>query len=181
MRRAFGRPFRRGFGPDVPPLLQRANQWMAAGNYVEAADAFEQLARAAEARGGPRAPVFHLQAGRARVLAGQTAAGLDHFERGLGLFAVRGQAGRVHNASQRIVTELNQRGLAKEASRISAYVKSLLPDFDPNLASPAPVRKAALPTHCPGCGAPVRADEVEWIDDLTAECAFCGSPVRGKV
>ena len=49
MRRGFGRPLRRMLGPDVPPLLQRANQMLSAGNYAEAASAFEQLARAAEA------------------------------------------------------------------------------------------------------------------------------------
>ena len=54
MNRGFGRPFRRMFGPDIPPLLQRANQMMANGKYVEAASAFEQLARAAE--GARRTP-----------------------------------------------------------------------------------------------------------------------------
>jgi hypothetical protein len=90
MRRGFGR---RMFGPDIPPLLQRANQMMANGNYVQASSAFEQLARAAEARGGPRAPFFYIQAGRARVMAGQTAGGLEYLERGLGLFAARNQRG----------------------------------------------------------------------------------------
>ena len=74
MRRGFGRPLRRVLSPDIPPLLRRANQMLSAGNYAEAASAFEQLARAAEARGGPRGPPFlYLQAGRSRVMAGQTA------------------------------------------------------------------------------------------------------------
>ena len=33
---------------------------------------------------------------------------------------------------------------------------------------------------CPSCGAAVRPDEVEWLDYVTAECAYCGSPVRGE-
>ena len=33
-------------------------------------------------------------------------------------------------------------------------------------------------SHCPSCGASLRPDEVEWLDDVTAECAYCGSPVR---
>jgi hypothetical protein len=28
------------------------------------------------------------------------------------------------------------------------------------------------------CGAAVRSDEVDWIDAVTAACAYCGSPVR---
>ena len=98
MRRGFGRPLRRMLGPDVPPLLQRANQMLSAGNYAEAASAFEQLARAAEARGGPRAPLFYLQAGRSRILAGQTANGLEYLERGLGLFACAANRCKVANA-----------------------------------------------------------------------------------
>ena len=180
MRRGFGRPFRRGFGANIPPLLQRANQALTSGNYTEAASAFEQLARAAEARGGPRAPLFYIQAGRARVMAGQASGGLEYLQRGLGLFATRSQTGRVFNVGNRVVGELNDRGLTKEAQQISAYIKSLLPDFDARLATPSPARKLPLPTHCPGCGAPLRPDEIEWLDDVTAECAYCGSPVRGE-
>ncbi|SRR5581483_11683785 len=180
MRRGFGRLLRRAFAPDVPPLLRRANEMFMAGDYAGAASAFEQLARAAEARGGPRAPFFHVQAGRAFVLAGQTVTGVDHLQRGLGLFAVRGQLGKVFNIGNRIVGELRQRNLTKEADQIAAYMKTLLPAFDPATASPSPAKKPTLPTHCPSCGAPVRSDEVDWMDDATAECSFCGSPVRGE-
>jgi hypothetical protein len=150
------------------------------GHYAEAASAFEQLARAAEARGGPRAPVFYLQAGRSQVMAGQTAGGVENLERGLGLFAIRGQQFRVSNAGARVVIELNGRGLKKEAQQISDYLKELLPGFSETPAETAPANRPALATHCPGCGAPLRPDEVEWLDEATAECAFCGSPVRGE-
>jgi hypothetical protein len=180
MRRGFGRPLRRGFAPDVPPLLRRANNLMADGDYAGAANAFEQLARAAEGRGGPRAPFFYLQAGRARVMAGQSAAGLEQLERGLGLFAARGLMGKVFNIGNRIVAELHQRGLKQEAEKVAAYVKSLVPAFDVSPTQTPPAKHPPLPTHCPGCGAPVRPDEVEWMDNVTAECAFCGSPVRGE-
>lgn len=180
MRRGFGRPLRRGPGGEIPFLLRRANDLMVAGNYAAAADSFEQLARAAEARGGPRTPFFYLQAGRARVWAGQVPAGMEHLERGLGLFAARGRVRRTIQAGGRLVNELNQDGLTNEAARLTAYLNELVPGFEAARPESEPVKKATLPTHCPGCGAPVRADEVEWIDDITAECAFCGSPVRGE-
>ena len=179
MRPMFGRPFRRGPGPNIPPMLQRANQLMAVQDYVGASEAFEKLAQGAEARGGPRAPFFYLQAGRARIFAGQIPAGMAHLQYGLNLFATRGQLGKVFNQGNHIVAELNQRGLTKEAGQIADHMKSLLPAFNAAGASTS-AKKAALPTHCPGCGAPVRPDEVDWLDDVTAECAFCGSPVRGN-
>jgi hypothetical protein len=152
---------------------------MSTGSYGEAASAFEQLARAAEARGGPRAPFFYIQAGRARVMAGQVAGGLEYIERGLGLFAARGQSGRVFNVGNRVAGELNLRGLGRESQQITAYVKTLLPNFDASQEAQKQSARQPLPTHCPGCGAPVRPDEVEWLDNVTAECAYCGSPVRG--
>ncbi len=171
------RALRRALVPDIPPLLERANELMAIGDFAGAARAFEQLARAAEGRGGPRAPFLYLQSGRACILAGQVSLGMEHLERGLGLFAARGQAGRVFTLSRHIVNELNQRGLRKEAQQIAEYAGGLLPDL---AASPseAPAGRPPLPTHCPACGAPLHSDEVEWTDAVTAECAFCGSPVR---
>lgn len=180
MRRGMGRPIRRMFGGEIPPLLRRANQSLSAGNYAEAADAYEQLARAAEARGGPRAPFFYIQAGRCKVMAARTIDGLQDLERGLGLFAIRGQLVKASNVGQRVISELNSRGLHKEGDRISSYLKEVVPGFGGPLTEPGPARRPALPTHCPGCGAPLRPDEVEWQDDATAVCEYCGSPVHGE-
>ena len=36
----------------------------------------------------------------------------------------------------------------------------------------------SLPATCSQCGAPLRSDEVEWIDEQSAECAFCGSVIK---
>lgn len=178
MRRGFRRALRRAMTPDVPPILQRANQWMAAGQYEEAAAAYEQMAQAAEGRDGPRAPVFFIHAGRARFLAGQSAQGLSHLKHGLGLFAARGQWGELHRAGRRAVDELNERGFESEAAQVEAYLASTLPPTFAPTAAPS-ARKPILPTHCPSCGGAVRPDEVEWLDEVTAECSYCGSPLRG--
>ena len=39
-------------------------------------------------------------------------------------------------------------------------------------AAEAPPR---LPAECPNCAGPVRSDEVEWIDAVSAACTYCGS------
>ena len=178
MRRRFNRPFRRLLHGDIPPLLISANQSIAAGNFAEAADAFEQLARAAEGRGGPRAPMIRLLAGRAHLLAGQPDAALEDIERGFGLLAARGRLHRLARIGNRMIAEFLQRGYATESQKLAAYLENLSPGFGVQQAPAAPASHAPLPTHCPGCGAPVHPDEVEWLDDVTAECAFCGSPLR---
>lgn len=177
-RRPLRRPFRRTGLRGVPPELKRANKLMEAGNYNEAATAFEKIARLADARRGPRAPHFHLRAGRAYILDGQTPKGMEHLKRGLSAFAARRQWEVLDRIGQRSVNELNEHGLVTEAQEIADYLQKTLPEM--------PVRgrttsaRATLPTHCPGCGGPIRLDEVEWLDNLTAECIYCGSPVRGE-
>ena len=66
MRRMFRRDRRKEFAAHIPPILQEANMAFDKGEYGRAAQLFERIAEPADARGGPRAPLFHLQAGRAR-------------------------------------------------------------------------------------------------------------------
>ena len=175
MRRMWRRQIRKGIAPNVPPVLQEANFAFDKGEFGRAAELFEQIAQGADARGGPRAPLFHLQAGRSRILAEQTALGMPSLKRGLELLSQRKQFGRLHNAGQRLMAELQERGLTKEANEIAALIHSEAPSTEAHLI---PTKQPILPTHCPQCGAALRPDEVEWLDESTAECAYCGSPVR---
>lgn len=145
------------------------------GVYGRAGELFEKIADTAAARGGPRAPLFYLQVGRARIFAGQTALGIPSLQRGLELFAQREQFPRLQQAGTRVISELNERGLQQEASEIETWLRTVLPSAP---SSDLPLKRPALPTHCPSCGAGVRPDEVEWLDDITAKCAYCGSPIR---
>jgi hypothetical protein len=175
MRRVFRRQIRKSLAQEVPPILQEANFAFSKGEYGRAAELFEKIARVADGRNGPRAPLFYLQAGRARVLAGQTGLGTPSLKRGLELLAVRKQFQRLHQFGTRTVDELTQHGHKNEAEEIEVWLKSMLPEMP---LGEATAKKSVLPTHCPSCGAPLRPDEVEWLNDVTAECGYCGSPVR---
>lgn len=175
MRRVFRRHIRKSLAQEVPPVLQEANFAFSKGEYGRSAELFEKIARVADGRGGPRAPLFHLQAGRARILAGQATLGVPSLKRGLELLTQRRQFQRLQQFGTRTVNELNEHGLQNEAAEIEALLKSVLPEMP---LSEATAMKPVLPTHCPSCGAPLRPEEVEWLDDVTAECGFCGSPVR---
>lgn len=177
MRRTFRRHIRKTLAPDVPPVLQEANFVFDKGQYGRAGELFERMAETAAARGEPRAPLFYLQAGRARILAGQTALGMPSLQRGLELLAQREQLARLHRAGRRVIADLNEQGLHQESAEISAWLESVLPS-EPAAAS-TPVERS-LPGYCPSCGAKVRPDEVEWQDDNTAECAYCGNPLRTR-
>jgi hypothetical protein len=178
MRRMFRRNIRKTLAQEVPPILQEANFAFSKGEYGRAGELFERIAEGADARGGPRAPLFHLQAGRARIYAGQTKLGMPSLKRGLELLAERQKFQRLQNAGQRVIAELNERGLTNEVTDIEILLKTLLPSKAAFEVQPSPAKKPILPTHCPSCGAAVKPDEVEWLDEITAECGYCGSPVR---
>lgn len=172
---------------NVPPALRRANDLMASGQYAEAAEIFDQFARGAEMRNGPRAPHFFLQAGRCRILAGQVAAGMTALMHGLALLAKRGETQHLHAAGKRAVEELRQHNLLKEADAVEALLAHNLPagftpatPGTPGATTAAPVQPKRLPTKCPSCGGSLIAEEVTWLDDATAECPYCGSGVRAE-
>ena len=173
------RPFRRPSPRGVPPELRHANELLENGEYAEAAVAFEKIAKQADRRRGPRAPHFHLRAGQAYILCDEADKGMAHIRQGLGAIAARKHWEPFQRLGQRVVDELNGLGHTKEADEILAYITAKLPDgrFTPSQAREF---RPTHPTHCSGCGAPVRADEVEWIDLQTAECIYCGNPIRGE-
>jgi len=181
----FRRPRRqplRGVQPgNIPPALQRAVQLMASGHSEEAAAIFEQFANGALARRGPRTAWFFLQAGQARLQAGQVQAGMAHLQQGLGLLAGRGHYQRLYLAGNRFVAELKGRGLVAEAAQIETFLKTSLPaGFVPEPGVSVEKSRRLLPTIYPSCGGSLRSDEVERADESSAECPYCGNAVRAE-
>ena len=164
---------------NVPPMLQHANQLMAAGDYSGAAIAFQELAQGAEDRFPRRAPFLFMEAGRAAILNGQTKDGITTLRRGLTILASQGRIHRMRVMGQRVIEELHARGLNTEAEEIAGVLSGSLPKEIPTETFTT-TKRPILPTHCPSCGAALKPDEVEWIDDNTVECDYCGSPVRGE-
>lgn len=164
---------------DIPPVLQQANQMLANGDYKNAAEAFHTLAKTAEESFPHRAPFLYIEAGRAAILSGGTKSGMADLRRGLTILASQRRFTRLQILGQRIVNELQARGLNAEADEIVNLLTGNLPAEAP-AETTAPEKRPILPTHCPSCGAAVKPDEVEWLDEITAECSYCGSPVRDE-
>ena len=119
MRRRFlqrrGMPERMIRAGGIPPLLIRSNALLAEDRFAEAADGLEVLALAAASRGGRRAAQLFLEAGRARILGGDTSAGMLLLDRGLSLMASAGSGHHLARAGRRVIMELTARGLDGEA------------------------------------------------------------------
>jgi len=179
MRRMFRRQIRKTLAQEVPPILQEANFAFSKGEYGRAGELFERIAKAAGDRGGRRAPLFYMQAGTSRIFAGQSALGMPSVKQGLTLLAQRGKFNRFLRTSRRLIKDLNERGYTKEATELETWLNAMSSVPAGTFEAQEPVEKRpTIPTHCPSCGAPLRPDEIEWLDDVTAECGYCGSPVR---
>lgn len=172
---------RRRHGPPapVPPELQHAHHLMDEGKYPEAAVAFHDLAKKAEDRFPERAPFLYIEAGHAAMLNRDGKKAVTHFRSGLTMLGSQQRHHRLRKAGRRIVAELRDHGFNAEADEVESVVRNNATIWGKAEAS-APKDRPVLPTHCPSCGAAVRSDEVEWLDDVTAECDYCGSPVRAE-
>ena len=170
-------------GPAPHPLLQRANELMAIQDFSGAAQAFEELAQRTLVHEGPAAPYLYTQAGLARIQAGQVTLGMEYIQKALTIFAERGEWLRFHRNRRRISGELYRLRLEREGNFIASYQSGdISSDIDGSFEESKPARSPImrLPTKCMSCGASLRSDEVDWIDDTSAECPYCGSLVRSQ-
>ena len=164
--------------------LNRAHQMLAAGDWEGAASIFSELAELAESQGMPgRAAQLHLQAGRARLELGDGPTALHHARQGLGLFLANENYRRAAQVLPRIFQAFRARGFSAEANSLEAEAKVRFDQagqpFEPAASAP-PSRRGSLPARCPQCGGDLRPDEVEWLDEISAECEYCGSVVKAS-
>jgi hypothetical protein len=129
-----------------------------------------------------QAAALYAQAARARIemaAPGSQNAAWDAValgQRTLHLLAGAGRTARAHALLARLLNALERRAYHEQAVTLRAEGAALLGARPPTADTP----QAALPTTCPSCNAPLRSDEVEWIDAQSAECAYCGSVVRAQ-
>jgi hypothetical protein len=174
--RRFRRPLFRGLPPDVETALLEARRLLQIGQYAQAGAVFAQLAAEAGAHGRSRAAAeMHARAANCLVSGGDESASLAQSQAALRLFAQQGMPQRRQRFLENMAHKMESRGM-------TAALSSLRAEFGGVQASGAPLpppRRPRLPAACPQCGAPVRSDEVEWIDDSSAECVYCGATLQG--
>jgi len=182
-RRPLRRPHRLRHHPSSTPaqrMLQRAHRSMELGEHANAAALFEQLAREAHDRNRLRqAPRLYLQAARGYILAGDLRLADAQLWIGLRILAKQKNWLQLHIIGQRIIHELEEWG----HQQLAQNVKIWLSDTLPNKILPVQheqITHGLLPVKCPSCGGAILSDEVDWLDNNTGECPYCGSAVRAK-
>jgi DNA-directed RNA polymerase subunit RPC12/RpoP len=86
---------------------------------------------------------------------------------------------RLAIVGERVLAEVHAHSPASAVQALRSELDSLTsgsaaPEVPP--ASPA----VRLPAKCPQCGGTVHPMEVEWADDRTVLCAYCGSVLLGE-
>lgn len=160
--------------------LGRAHRLMESRQFAQAFPIFQRLADGAAERGMPvQAANLYLKAAHARLEMGGADEAAELAHRAIQLFADAGQEQRLRALLPQLTRALEEKGHHGQAVTLRAEMEALLGGLGPALQA-APAQRGTLPAKCPSCSGPVRADEVEWIDEHSAECAYCGSVIQAQ-
>jgi hypothetical protein len=167
----------------IPPMLLQAHRLYSWRQYLPAADLYERLAEGALTREPSRAPLLFLQTGWARIAGGQVETGIEQIRRGLELLNTQQRFRNLHRVSWRVIQGLENNGLEQQADQIRAWLIDLkhseeIPEW--GTTPQTAIAKVRLPLSCPSCGGVVDPSEVDWVDELTAQCGFCGTMLHGE-
>ncbi len=159
-------------------LLSQANQLMAGGQPAQAAPLFARLAGAMETSNHPRrAANLHAQAAHAYADSQAEQSALAHARSALNLFIQYQMVQRTPVFYANITRKLANRGMKSSADALMQEFGARVGAI-PAAAPSANPPRGNLPTNCPQCGAPLHGGEATWIDQITAECAYCGASIR---
>jgi hypothetical protein len=93
--------------------------------------------------------------------------------------------GRAPRFFANITRKMDAAGMAEPAAELRHEFAGRLGPLPPSFAQPqvwggGPAKQPAprLPAACPQCNAPLRSNEVDWIDAISAGCPYCGSTLR---
>ena len=157
-------------------VLAKANQMVANSNSAGAAPLYAELARELDTPHPRRAANLHAQAAHAYADSGNEQIALAQARTALTMFIQYQMINRTPVFFANITRKFNNKGMKNSASALQNEFGNRVGAMPPQPAQG--VKRGVLPTNCPKCGAPIHGDEATWIDNLTAECDYCGASIR---
>ena len=125
-RRRFIPLHRRPIRQEALRKLRVAHAMFERGEWQEAAEHFEQLARKADRRGLPQAGQYFLRAGYARIENNEMKTGLDLIKQGINIFVKSNQIHRINMMRPRLIAELQAKGRVDKDVNPAAVAGSLV-------------------------------------------------------
>jgi hypothetical protein len=140
-----------------------ANQLYDKGQFESSAVMFAQLAQRMGRVGRPRqAANLHAKAALAWAFAGDEPRAENQANLAFGQFTLLGMRQRIIEFKKEYEHALHPDNIVEKSSLNKPEMTGVH-------------SQKRLPAVCDQCGAPVRSDQVEWIDETSAECDFCGA------
>jgi hypothetical protein len=165
--------------PAQNATLKQAVQLIGDGKAGEAAPIFARLAQETGAANHPRVSAnLHAQAAHAYADSQNEAQTLIHARSALALFIQFRMIGRTPRFYSNITRKLRAQGMGSAADELQKEFSGQPGIFyvtQPNVPTST---RGRLPPACTQCGAPLRSNELEWIDDHTVECDYCGALIQ---
>jgi hypothetical protein len=173
------RNFRAFLSSEQLQIAMKANQLYSNGQAAEAAPLFARLAQDLEDSHHPRrAANLHTQAAHAFVDSHNESSGLEQSRRALALFIQYQMVERTPRFYGNITQKMSRLGMKDAAESLQKEFGGLAGPMSTTRTLSRIERYGSLPPDCTQCGAPLRSDEVDWIDDQTVECAYCGGLIK---
>jgi hypothetical protein len=178
-----GRQSSEALTPRQRKELRRAHKLMEIGEHTNAAELIERIAVSVyDLQMLKLAPRLFIQAGRARILAGEEEAGVRLLQQGLAIWVDTGRKKELVNNFQRLSQELPAVGFEHAAEQLSEWLKERYPKMDlpeeDTAREPASHRRKGLPLKCSECDAPLYPDDLDWKGSQQGECPYCGSFIQ---
>ena len=158
-------------------VLAKANQLVANNNSADAAPLYAELARELDGNRPRAAANLHARAAHAYADSGNEQLALTQARAALTLFIQYRMINRTPVFFANITRKFNNKGMKNSASALQNEFGNRVGSVPPQPAQGS-LKRGVLPTNCPKCGAPIHGDEANWIDNLTAECDYCGASIR---
>lgn len=175
--------------PKPLTTLIEANRLKDSGHPLRAAVIYERLAQLSITENRLRnTPFLLLQAGECYLIGQDFHRGYDLIRQGLKTLADAGRWNALSKSGNSAIDRLEVLGYAEAGRELRAWLEQVLKPVEDlirrtptGVADPLAAdwlkKNQRIPTKCPCCGANMRSNEVEWIDNVTVECVYCGSPV----
>jgi len=161
-------------------LLVKANQLLTDEKPAEAAPLFTQLAKALETLHPRRAANLYARAAHAYADSHDEQGTLVQARKALTLFLQYQMTQRAPVFFANILRKMNTQDMRTARSLLEKEYSSRIGLGSSEGDEGKSARLGLLPTNCPKCGAPVRGAEVNWVDEVTAECDYCGTLLRAS-
>lgn len=159
-------------------VLVKANQLTAEGKTSEAGLLLANMAAQMQQSNHPRrAANLYTRAAHTFTNANNEQAALDNAKKALSIFFQFNMVSRAKIFFTNIRRKMNAKGMKMAAESLQRDYGAQIPALPPEPQQDRQ-KRGLLPTNCPKCGAAVHGDEVEWVDDNTIECEYCGTPIR---